>query len=357
MAASAARLQAQRADQAPWDVRVGAPSGVASPGTTDEHGRLRRLVDEGLLRSLEAVPLPLRALCGEALGITDLDGRPRRGGGKRLRPVLCLLACEACGSPAEEALPAALALECVHAFSLVHDDIVDGDRQRRGRPSLWAAVGLRLALNAGDALHALGSLLATQAGPWPGSLIECATMAMIEGQHLDLTSEHSDRPTVDAWREVARRKTGALFAAAIAAGAASAGATDAVAEGLWRVGELLGLHFQARDDILGVWGDPAVTGKPAAEDLARRTLGLPVACAAESESPAAAALRAAFADPATPVPRLLALLDACSARRRAEAVEDAIAAEVRDRVRSEAIPDRLAAVVDGLVESWRDRTA
>lgn len=290
---------------------------VASPpGAHADPGRLRRVVEEGLAALVRDVPEPMRNLCGEALGVTDLEGRPARTGGKRVRPLLCLLACEAEGGDVAEALPAALALECVHAFSLVHDDIVDGDRERRGRPSLWAAAGTSLALNAGDALHALACAVAWRAGAWTAGLVHGATMSMIEGQHLDLCAEGAVAPTVEQWERLALRKTGALFAAAAAAGAATAGPEDNVVERWWDLGEALGLAFQARDDVLGVWGDPRVTGKPAGSDLARRKASLPVACALEAGGAPAAALRAGLADPASTVENLLALLDDCDARER-----------------------------------------
>jgi geranylgeranyl diphosphate synthase, type I len=279
-------------------------------------GRLRRLVEEGLAALVRDTPEVLRGLCGEGLGVTDLEGRPARTGGKRVRPLMCLLACEAEGGEAEDALHAALALECVHAFSLVHDDIVDGDRERRGRPSLWAAAGTSLALNAGDMLHAMACATAWRAGAWTAGLVHGATMSMIEGQHLDLCAEGAVAPTVEEWERLALRKTGALFAAAAAAGAASAGAADDVVERYWDLGEALGVAFQARDDVLGVWGDPRVTGKPAGSDLARRKASLPVACALEAGDEPAERLRRDLANPGTSVEALLARLDECDARER-----------------------------------------
>jgi geranylgeranyl diphosphate synthase type I len=314
--------------------------------------RLRRLVDEGLSALVADVPEPMRALCGEALGVTDLAGNPARSGGKRLRPLLCLLACEALGGDAEAALHAALALECVHAFSLVHDDIVDGDRERRGRPSLWAAAGTSLALNAGDALHALACATAWRAGAWTAGLVHGATMSMIEGQHLDLCAEGAVAPTVEQWERLALRKTGALFAAAAAAGAASAEAGDDVVERYWELGESLGLAFQARDDVLGVWGDPALTGKPAGSDLARRKASLPVACALEAGGAAAAALRRDLGDPSVAVEVLLQRLDECRARQRVMLAEAGYLSRLQQS-RAAAVPAGargagLAALIDGL---------
>jgi geranylgeranyl diphosphate synthase type I len=323
---------------------------TAAAGTDPQ--RLRRLVEEGLAALVRDTPEPLRNLCGEALGVTDLSGRPARSGGKRLRPLLCLLSCEAQGGEVEDALHAALALECVHAFSLVHDDIVDGDRERRGRPSLWAAAGMSLALNAGDALHALACATAVRAGAWTAALVHGATMSMIEGQHLDLCAEGALAPTVAEWERLAVRKTGALFAAAAAAGAASAGAADEVVEAYWDLGESLGLAFQARDDVLGVWGDPRVTGKPAGSDLARRKASLPVACALEAGGDEAEALRRDLANPGSSVELLLERLDECCARDRVSLAEAGYMEKLR-LARAATIPGgargaALSTLVDGL---------
>lgn len=322
------------------------------PALVEDPRRLRQLVETALSALVRDVPEPMRALCGEALGVTDLSGAPARSGGKRLRPLLCLLSCEAQGGAAEDALHAALALECVHAFSLVHDDIVDGDRERRGRPSLWAAAGMSLALNAGDALHALACATAWRAGAWTAGLVHGATMSMIEGQHLDLCAEGALAPTVADWERLAVRKTGALFAAAAAAGAASAGAGDDVVESYWDLGEALGLAFQAQDDVLGVWGDPRVTGKPAGSDLARRKASLPVACALEAGGAAAEALRRDLANPGSSVPDLLSRLEDCDARERVALAEAGYMERLR-LARASAIPGdargaALAALIDGL---------
>jgi geranylgeranyl diphosphate synthase, type I len=280
---------------------------------------LRSRIDDGLGLALGDCPQVIRPLCAEALGVA-VPGNGAGAGGKRLRPLLCLQVCDALGGEAESALLPALALECVHAFSLVHDDIADGDRERRGRPSLWARAGTGVALNAGDALMALGLGLAWRAGPWAAALIHSATVSMIEGQHLDLSAEGAIAPSVTDWERLATRKTGALFAAASATGAATArDGDDGAVEAFWRLGERLGLAFQARDDILGVWGDPALTGKPVGSDLARRKASLPVAAALDGGAPG---LAAALEDPGTGVERLLALLEAAGARQRALEVED-----------------------------------
>lgn len=320
-------------------------------------GRLRRLVEEGLAALVRDTPEVLRSLCGEALGVTDLEGRPARSGGKRLRPMLCLLACEAQGGDVEDALHAALALECVHAFSLVHDDIVDGDRERRGRPSLWAAAGMSLALNAGDMVHAMACATAWRAGSWTAALVHGATMSMIEGQHMDLCAEGALAPTVEQWERLALRKTGALFAAAAAAGAATAGAADEVVERYWDLGESLGLAFQARDDVLGVWGDPRVTGKPAGSDLARRKASLPVACALEAGGAEAELLRRDLANHDSSVELLLERLQACDARERVLLAEAGYLERLQ-RCQDAALPqDERGAALAGLVAGLAGRQA
>ncbi|HEX6492180.1 MAG TPA: polyprenyl synthetase family protein, partial [Candidatus Dormibacteraeota bacterium] len=181
-------------------------SDVATP-TPARGAEMRLRIDDGLRLALGDVPEAVRPLCGEALGVTDTEGAPVRGGGKRLRPLLCLNVCEALDGDANRALLPALALECIHAFSLVHDDIADGDRERRGRPSLWARAGTGPALNAGDALMALGLGLAWRASPWAAALIHSATLSMIEGQHLDMSAEGAIAASVAEWERLAMRKT------------------------------------------------------------------------------------------------------------------------------------------------------
>jgi geranylgeranyl diphosphate synthase, type I len=282
---------------------------------------LRPRIDDGLRLALGDCPEAMRPLCGEALGVLGADGGPASTGGKRLRPLICLHVCDALGGDVNLALLPALALECIHAFSLVHDDIADGDRERRGRPSLWARAGVGPALNAGDALMAVGLGLAWRASPWAAALIHSATLSMIEGQHLDMSAEGAIAASVADWERLATRKTGALFAAASAAGAATArDGDDGVVEAFWRLGERLGLAFQARDDILGIWGDPAQTGKPVGGDLARRKASLPVAAALDAGAPG---LASALDDPASSVEGLLALLEAAGAHQRALEIERA----------------------------------
>jgi geranylgeranyl diphosphate synthase type I len=236
------------------------------------------------------------------LGWADRDGKPAQASpGKLIRPALCLWAAEACGALPQSALDAAAALELVHNFTLVHDDIQDQDRERRGRETVWAVWGLAQGINAGDALfaHAFATLAAS--GPHPERrllatrLIADAVLVVVEGQSLDLRFEGKLDTTLRAYLRMVRAKTGALMGASLAAGAVIAGADQTLAARLASAGTLLGVAFQIRDDWLGTWGDSAVTGKSSSGDLARCKLTFPVlagyAAMAERER---ARLRALF---------------------------------------------------------------
>jgi geranylgeranyl diphosphate synthase type II len=187
------------------------------------------------------------------------------GGGKRIRPVICLATAQAAGGDVERALPSALALELVHTFSLVHDDLpaMDDDDERRGRPSLHVAYGEGVALLAGDALLAEALRLALDAGrPEPVRELTEAALGMIGGQHLDIT-----RADV-ALEDLHRLKTGRLFAAAVGLGLWAAG-VPAVAQAPWRAfGEELGVLFQAVDDVLDGDGYAAELGEDGARVVA-----------------------------------------------------------------------------------------
>lgn len=229
------------------------------------------------------------ALCAYHLGWADADGRPlNQVTGKMLRPTLCLSACRAFGE-ADAALEIAAAIELLHAFSLVHDDVEDSDKERHGRPTLWTLTGVPLALNAGDCLFALANRAFFEAAAALGGeralvalrLFSDAYLRMIEGQHLDI--EYERRPsitTVDYVRMV-QGKTGALLGASLALGALCGGASEAEVRQLNAAGVELGLAFQAVDDVLAIWGDPAQTGKAVGNDLARGKKSLPVTLALE----------------------------------------------------------------------------
>lgn len=205
--------------------------------------------------------------------------------GKRVRPVLCLLTCESCGGDWEQALPAAVAIELLHNFSLIHDDIEDQDRVRRGRPTVWSLWGQAQAINAGDTLFALAqlALLRLSERGVPAERVVAAhrlfsqtCVALTGGQYLDIGFEDRDDISVVDYLAMVEGKTAALIACACEMGAIVAAVSAPYRKHLHSFGRHLGLAFQIRDDILGIWGDPDVTGKPVGADIVRRKKTLPI---------------------------------------------------------------------------------
>jgi geranylgeranyl diphosphate synthase, type I len=196
------------------------------------------------------------------------------GGGKLVRPTLALLSAKAVGADEKTGLVGALAIELVHNFSLIHDDIIDGDVERRHVPTVWAEFGVGPALIAGDGLLTLAFQLLLEEPTTERvnatRLLADATQAMIVGQAEDINSEHLSSLTLEECLRMEAGKTGALLACASSIGAVLAGADEATVRALSDYGQHLGLAFQAVDDILGVWGDPKVTGKPVGNDLRLR---------------------------------------------------------------------------------------
>lgn len=245
---------------------------------------------EAEMRTVVISPLPelceLYGFLHYHLGWTDEQLHPIEGSaGKRLRPVFCLLTCEACAGDWEQALPAAAAIELLHNFSLIHDDIEDEDTTRRGRPTVWVLWGMPQAINGGDALYALAHialLRLNNRGVTPETVVAAiqrftlACLRLTEGQFLDIHFETEENVTTAAYLQMAERKTSALLALACELGALIAGAPAAQQEQLRLFGHHLGLAFQIQDDLLGIWGDPEVTGKPAGSDLLHRKKTLPI---------------------------------------------------------------------------------
>ncbi len=255
------------------------------------------------------------------LGWVDEHFQPANfDAGKRLRPMLTLLCCEASGGEWPSALPAAAAVELLHNFSLIHDDIEDGDPVRRGRPTLWKLWGSAQAINAGDALYTFAHLALNGLSVPVDRVLAArqrfdqACLILTQGQHLDLGFESRSGVSEAEYLRMVEGKTAALIEAACGLGAVIAGCDCAPSYEAF--GRELGLAFQIQDDLLGIWGDPEVTGKPAGNDLRKRKKSLPVAYGLERSED----LRRRYAQAEVDVAAVMAELERVGARDYAEQV-------------------------------------
>ncbi|MFE3687783.1 polyprenyl synthetase family protein [Streptomyces sp. NPDC059095] len=246
----------------------------------------------GLLRTaVEDLHPDLRQVAHYHFGWADASGKPTSTGGegKLLRSRLTLLCALAAGGLPERALPGAVAVELVHNYSLLHDDIIDTDEQRRDRPTAWVVFGIPAALLAGDALTALAvQQLARTDQPETGPLrmLLDALAGLANGQSADLALEHLTAPHVAFTHYAdASQKTTALLGACAAIGALLGGADQHLAAALQRAAADLGMAWQIANDVEDIWGDPAVTGKKARNDLRTAKKTLPIIAALRSNTP------------------------------------------------------------------------
>jgi geranylgeranyl diphosphate synthase type I len=257
-------------------------------------GLVRRLTVPPLRAAVERLPASIRGAAMYHFGWHDEHGRPDSApAGKLLRPALTLLSARAVGGPASSALDAAVAVELVHNFSLLHDDVMDGDTTRRHRPTVWTVFGVPTAVLAGDALLALAvEVLADRPGSVP--VLCTALRELVDGQTRDILFEWRDDVTIEETMAMAGGKTAALLRCACELGALQGGGRPQQVDALRRFGWHLGLAFQLVDDLLGIWGDPAVTGKPAGSDLRSRKKSLPVVAALQAGGECATQLAALY---------------------------------------------------------------
>lgn len=239
--------------------------------------RYTSLIESGLRVALAGDSL-LYVILRYHVGLEDEHGAPALALGKLIRPSLVLFTTEELGGNIEQALPAAIGLELVHNFSLIHDDIQDHDEIRRGRKTVWNLYGIAQAINAGDLMQALAVAQGARAGKEIVAALVEATVAMIEGQGLDLAFEEEE-VDVASYLNMIDKKTGALIRCAFRMGGLLAGSPSDVVQDLVEMGRDLGRAFQIRDDLLGIWGNGTVTGKPQGSDIRRRKKSLPVSMA------------------------------------------------------------------------------
>lgn len=282
----------------------------------------RSLIEPTQRAAIASLPPEVRHVAGFHLGWWDADGTDAStGGGKAVRPAITLTCARAAGGSAHSAVPAAVAVELVHDFSLLHDDIMDGDTTRRHRPTAWTAFGLPRALLTGDALLVL-ALDLLNSGP-SGEALRSAVLELCAGQSSDLAFEDRGEVGLPESLKMAEQKTGALFGVSCQLGALSAADGPPVA-GLYReFGRHLGIAFQLIDDVLGIWGRESVTGKPVHSDLRSRKKSLPVVAALSSDTAAGQELAAMYARTDAPSDRELGiaadLVEAAGGRTWAEA--------------------------------------
>ena len=257
--------------------------------------RYKGLLELGLTRAVpessgDDIFLPLRY----HLGWVDREGVPAGSSftqGKALRPTLCLFACEALSADPDRAIPAAAALELIHNFSLIHDDIQDQDLERRHQPTVWNIWGLPRALVAGNGLQSVGDLamlnvagdyVPTETALRVSQILTESYMEMIQGQVLDLDFESRTGIVADEYLQMIAYKTGALIRSSLEIGALLATGDPLAFQAFSRFGSSVGRAFQIRDDFLGIWGDQTTMGKATGNDIWRRKKTFPVVFAFEN---------------------------------------------------------------------------
>ncbi len=319
--------------------------------------RCRQAITPALRGAVDRLTPDLRLIASYHFGWTDPSGEPTKApGGKGIRSALAILSAEACWADPAVGVPGGVAVELIHNFSLIHDDIIDTDSERHHRPTVWSEYGVGAAIVAGDALAVLAHQVLLECspdrGPTASSALAEATAKMIAGQADDIAFEKRRDVSVEQCTAMSAAKTGALLGCASSIGAILAGAPDAAVMALNDFGLHLGLAFQAVDDLLGIWGDPNTTGKPAGNDLRQRKKSLPVVAALAAAGREADELRTlllgepgALPPPLdqTQVERARFLVEACGGKEwtavRAKANLDA-ALGALERVRLSPVPHR-----------------
>ena len=249
------------------------------------------------------------------------EGAGAAAQGKRIRPLLVLLSTAAAGGEWQTALPAAAAVELLHNFSLIHDDIEDNSPLRRGRSTVWRKWGIAQAINTGDTLYALSHLALSRLAETtsPGIALQAARLFhqtclhLTQGQYLDLAYQSRHNLRVEDYWPMVGGKTAALLEACTGLGALTAGAYEAEFQDYSEFGRLLGLAFQVQDDLLGIWGDAFLTGKSTESDLVEGKKSLPVLYGLEKGAAFAERWRGGPVSPEE-APALAALLEEEGAR-------------------------------------------
>jgi geranylgeranyl diphosphate synthase, type I len=328
----------------------------------------RELSERDLRDAIGRLHPVIAAMCEYHFGWRDAEGKPTGspGTGRGVCLALPVLSARAVGAPAATAVPGAVALELVHVFTHVHDDIMDGDTLRRHEESLWKVFGVGPAILTGDAMFALALavLVAVPAGgPAAMRCVLDMCLDLAAGQALDL--EFEKRPVdgpgaVDLvdYLAVADGKTGALYGCGLSLGAVLAEAPDHTVRALAAAGRKLGIAAQVADDIVGMWGDPAITGKPVLGDLARRKKSLPVLAALAADEPVRDRFVELWSSPTWDEPVLRSVrevLDKANAREFCEEHADRHLRDAIAHLDEVAMPEPVRAEILGLAHYIRHR--
>ncbi len=233
--------------------------------------------------TIEGAAAPLGEMLQYHLGWAG-DGAGQEAQGKRIRPLLVTLSCSASGGNWIHSLPAAAAVELLHNFSLIHDDIQDVSPLRRGRPTVWKKWGVAQAINAGDAMFTLANLvildlhrhLPAEEVLGAARLLQRTCLQLTQGQYLDISYEGRKNLPLEAYWPMVSGKTAALLAACTELGARVSRVEEERQAAFRDFGHSLGLAFQVQDDLLGIWGDAARTGKSTHSDLVEGKNSIPV---------------------------------------------------------------------------------
>src|SRR5450432_289266 len=268
-------------------------------------GRARALVSSALRAAVDGLDDDrMRTICAYHLGWVDAEARPTDvggggGSGKAIRSTLAVLSAEAGGGSASDGVAAAVAVELVHNFSLLHDDIMDRDVERRHRPTAWGVFGEGEATLAGDAMLTAAIDVLVRDGAAGSrslpSLLE-AIQLLISGQSADLALESKPSVDLDEVLRMEAGKTAALLACAASIGAIAADAPPSVVAGLAAYGHELGMAFQLVDDILGITGNAAATGKSSSSDVRAGKRSAPIVAALTSGTAASKLLARLLAE-------------------------------------------------------------
>jgi geranylgeranyl diphosphate synthase type I len=321
-------------------------------------GELRELTEPAIRAAVSRLNPGLVRVESYHRGWSTIDGQPSNGAsGKALRSALAVLSARTVRGPDHLAAAAAAAVELVHDFSLLHDDVMDGDTHRRHQPTAWVVFGAGAAIVSGDALFALAIELILESGS-PRTLdavrlLNGSVRELIEGQALDLEFEHRTDVTLAECERMAAGKTAALLECASSLGALLCGAGDEDVECLRRFGRELGMAFQLVDDALGIWGDTRTTGKPVLSDLRARKKTLPITVALRSDAPGLTDFRALMSsDPGEAVPE--AMFDTAARELREAGYHDWVINEARRRL---ALAEKLLEGLDAPQEVKADLVA